>query len=126
MATATEEHADDQGTKHATHAAQGTAPAAAHSHRARYYKVFGALVVLTVLELGVVYVGLSRTTVIALLIALACTKAGAVALFFMHLFDEKRALRLMVGLPLLFPPLYAVVLIIESIARAAFVAMKLG
>jgi caa(3)-type oxidase subunit IV len=97
-----------------------------HSHRSRYLKVFAALVVLTGLELGVVYAGLGRGTVIAMLILLAFTKAGAVAMFFMHLFDERRALRLMVGLPLLFPPFYAVVLIIEAFARAAFVALKLG
>jgi caa(3)-type oxidase subunit IV len=97
-----------------------------HSHRGRYLKVFGALIVLTLLELGVVYAGLSRNTVIAMLILLAVTKAGAVAMYFMHLSDEKRALRLMIALPLLIPPLYAVVLIIESVARAAFVALKIG
>jgi len=97
-----------------------------HSHRSRYLKVFGALIVLTGLELGVVYVGLARNTVIAMLILLAVTKAGAVALFFMHLADERRVLRLMIGLPLLFPPFYAVVLIIEAIARASFMAKLLG
>jgi caa(3)-type oxidase subunit IV len=116
-------HGHDQGARVPV---RGETAAAGHSHKSRYYKVFGALVVLTLLELGVVYAGLGRSTVIGMLILLAVTKAGAVALFFMHLFDERRALRLMVGLPLLIPPLYAVVLIIESVARAAFVALKLG
>jgi caa(3)-type oxidase subunit IV len=124
MATATKAEEKEHGDGHAP--ARGETAAAGHSHRSRYLKVFGALVVLTLLELGVVYAGLGHSTVIAMLILLAVTKAGAVALFFMHLFDERRALRLMVGLPLLFPPLYAVVLIIESVARAAFVALKLG
>ena len=42
------------------------------------------------------------------------------------LFFQLAGLRLMVGLPLLIPPFYAVVLIIESVARAAFVALRLG
>jgi cytochrome c oxidase subunit 4 len=90
------------------------------SHVQKYLKVFGALVVLTGLELGVVYAGLPKTTLIALLIGLALAKAGAVALWFMHLADERRVLRLMVGLPLLFPPLYACVLIAEAFFRSHF------
>lgn len=90
------------------------------SHRAKYFKVFGALVVLTGLELGVVYAGLPKATLVTLLIGLALAKAGAVALWFMHLADERRVLRLMVGLPLLFPPLYAFVLIAEAFFRAHF------
>jgi caa(3)-type oxidase subunit IV len=135
---ATEDHEDEKAPRsapasapakhgeHAKAAAGDVVGGGFHSHRGRYLKVFYALIVLTLLELGVVYAGLSRSTVIAMLILLALTKAGAVAMFFMHLFDERRALRLMVGLPLLFPPFYAVVLIIEAFARAAFAALKLG
>jgi caa(3)-type oxidase subunit IV len=90
------------------------------SHVQKYLRVFAALAVLTGLELGVVYAGLPKATLIALLIGLALAKAGAVALWFMHLADERRVLRLMVGLPLLFPPLYAVVLIMESLFRSHF------
>jgi cytochrome c oxidase subunit 4 len=93
---------------------------ASESHRAKYLKVFGALIVLTGLELGVVYAGLSKTVVVLLLIGLALAKAGAVALFFMHLADERPVLRRMVMLPLLFPPFYAVVLIAESVFRGSF------
>jgi caa(3)-type oxidase subunit IV len=92
----------------------------AAAHRAKYLKVFFALIVLTGLELGVVYAGLSKTTVIVALIGLAITKAGAVAMYFMHLADERRTLRLMVGLPLLFPPFYALVLIAEAAFRSSF------
>jgi caa(3)-type oxidase subunit IV len=117
-------HAHEE--KKAPAAVQGAAPSAlqgAHghtSHRAKYLKVFAALVVLTGLELGVVYAGLPKSTLIALLIGLALAKAGAVALWFMHLADERRVLRLMVGFPLLFPPLYACVLIAESFYRSHF------
>jgi caa(3)-type oxidase subunit IV len=90
------------------------------SHVQKYLKVFAALVILTGLELGVVYAGLPKSTLIALLIGLALAKAGAVALWFMHLADERRVLRLMVGLPLLIPPLYAVVLLTESVFRSHF------
>jgi caa(3)-type oxidase subunit IV len=100
-------------------------PAAAHgSHRAKYLKVFYALIGLTALELGVVYAGLSRSTVILLLIGLAFTKAGAVAAWFMHLADERRVLRLMVGLPLLFPPFYACVLIAEAVFRSTIASVR--
>jgi cytochrome c oxidase subunit 4 len=92
----------------------------AHDHKAKYFKVFGALIVLTGLELGVFYVGLPKTTLILLLIGLAVAKAAAVALWFMHLADERRVLRMMVGFPLLFPPLYAVVLIAEAFFRSHF------
>jgi caa(3)-type oxidase subunit IV len=106
----------------AAHVHDGEGEGASHhqSHAQRYFKVFGALVVLTGLELGVVYAGLPKTTLIALLVGLAFAKAGAVALWFMHLADERRVLRLMVGLPLLFPPLYACVLIAEAFARSHF------
>jgi caa(3)-type oxidase subunit IV len=106
----------------AAHVHGGDGHGASHhkSHLQRYFKVFAALVVLTGLELGVVYAGLPKTTLIALLVGLAFAKAGAVALWFMHLADERRVLRLMVGLPLLFPPLYACVLIAEAFARSHF------
>jgi caa(3)-type oxidase subunit IV len=115
-------------TKHGTEGKHAAAPKAGSesadpgykSHVQKYLKVFAALVVLTGLELGVVYAGLPKSTLIALLIGLALAKAGAVALWFMHLADERRVLRLMVGLPLLFPPLYAVVLIMESVFRSHF------
>jgi cytochrome c oxidase subunit 4 len=107
---------------HDDHSGAPTAVAAHQyvSHRAKYFKVFGALIVLTGLELGVVYAGLPKMTLIGLLIGLALAKAGAVALWFMHLADERRVLRLMVGFPLLFPPLYACVLIAEAIFRSHF------
>ena len=102
-----------------------TPQAPAHeSHRSKYLKVFGALIVLTGLELGVVYAGLGRSTVILMLVLLALTKAGAVAMWFMHLADERPVLRRMVGLPLLFPPFYACVLIAEAIFRGTMSSLR--
>lgn len=86
--------------------------------RKQYLMVFVALVVLTALELGVVYM-IRGTPLVVALVGLALAKAMAVALYFMHLRDETRWLRRLVGLPLLtFPPLYAIVLIAEALFRA--------
>lgn len=91
------------------------------SHSKKQYLVmFVVLTVLTGLEVGVKYLGLPRGIMIGSLISLALGKAALVALFFMHLKNETRSLKMVVGLPMCFPALYAVVLIIESIARSAF------
>ena len=88
------------------------------SKRKQYVKVFFVLIILTALELAVVYMGISRTLLISALIGLAIAKAAAVALYFMHLRDERSTLRWVVGGTLLsFPPLYAFVLIAEAIYR---------
>ncbi len=87
------------------------------SHKKQYLVVFVALIVLTALEVGVVYLKISRSTMIAALVGLAITKAAAVALFYMHLRGERRALKLTVSVPMLLPPLYAVVLMLEAIFR---------
>lgn len=92
---------------------------AGHSKKT-YLVMFIVLTVLTGLEVGVKYLGLPRGVMIGALISLALGKATLVALFFMHLKSETRTLKMVVGLPMCFPALYAVVLIIESIARSAF------
>ena len=98
-----------------------TAPAHT-SKRKQYLFVFTALIVLTVLELLVVYIhrqgAIGKGAMITGLIALAVAKAAAVAMYFMHLKEEARLLKLTVGIPLLvFPPLYAFVLIGEALVR---------
>ena len=92
---------------------------AGHSKK-KYLYVFVALIALTLLELGVAkWLAESRGVMIALLIGLALAKAASVAMYYMHLADEKRGLKLIVGLPLLFPPLAAAILMLEAIARSA-------
>jgi len=59
-----------------------------------YMAVFWWLLVLTVLEVGVIYVPIVRIAVIVLLVAMAISKATLVALYFMHLKFEKRTLAL--------------------------------
>jgi caa(3)-type oxidase subunit IV len=92
-------------------------PAAAPSH-APYFVTFAALAVLTVAEIGVVYVpGIARALLIVALVLLALAKAGLVLLVFMHLGREERGLKLGVLAPFLLPALYAVVLIAEAMWR---------
>lgn len=54
-----------------------------------YLAVFGALMALTVITVGVSYLHLPKTAALTLGIAIAVLKAGLVAAFFMHLKGEK-------------------------------------
>ena len=91
------------------------------SKRKTYLKVFVALFVLTGLELAVVKLAIGRGAMISALVGLALAKVVAVALWYMHLWDESKYLRWMVGGTLLsFPTLYALVLILEGAGRAVF------
>lgn len=85
--------------------------------RSLYMKVFGILIVLTVLEVGVVYL-IDGFALVSALILLALAKAACVALYFMHLADETKYLKWLVSIALLtFAPLYAFVLIAEAAFR---------
>jgi caa(3)-type oxidase subunit IV len=63
----------------------------AHSTSA-YIKVFYVLLVLTIVEVAIVYLGLPRMLFVALLVIFAVWKASLVAMHFMHLKFEKRTL----------------------------------
>ena len=90
----------------------------AHASRKQYFVIFAALTILTLLEVGVVYVpGISKTMLVIALTGMALTKAALVALFYMHLISETKIMRLGVFLPMAAPPLYAVVLIAEAAWR---------
>ncbi len=90
---------------------------ATHS-RKPYLVVFAILVLLTVAELGVVYVpGISRGMLIAALILLAVAKAGLVLLYFMHLTSETRFVKWSVLAPFVLPAGYAFALIAEAAWR---------
>ena len=57
-----------------------------------YIKVFGALTVLTLIEIWVARAPAAQALIVASLIALAVAKAALVALYYMHLRYEKRLL----------------------------------
>jgi cytochrome c oxidase subunit 4 len=90
----------------------------AHSNRKLYWQIFVALAVLTVLEVGVVYVpGIGRALMIIALCLLAVTKAALVGLFYMHLVHETAILKLSIAIPMSMPAFYAFVLIAEAAWR---------
>ncbi len=66
-----------------------------------YWKIFGWLVVLTVVEVGITYLHMPKMFLVTGLILMALVKAFLVAWYFMHLKNEKFAMIAMVGFPLL-------------------------
>ena len=70
----------------------------AHAHH-NYIKIFIILSVLTAVEIGVTFLGLPRTLLVALLVGLAVWKAALVALHFMHLKIEKTTLTIVAIVP---------------------------
>lgn len=61
------------------------------SHVAFYWKIFGALLLFTLLTVGVAQIHFgSHANNFAVGLVIAAIKAGLVALFFMHLWGEKR------------------------------------
>lgn len=70
----------------------------AHSHH-NYIKIFVILSVLTVIEIGLTFLGLPKLLLAALLVFLAVWKAALVALHFMHLKIEKKTLTIVALVP---------------------------
>ena len=70
----------------------------AHSHH-NYIKIFVILTVLTVIEVGVTFLGLPKMLLGAMLISLAVWKAALVAMHFMHLKFEKKTLTIVAIIP---------------------------
>ena len=58
----------------------------------RYFRVFFLLGLLTMLEVGVIYMPIPHFVIVTSLILLAATKAALVALYYMHLANEKTLL----------------------------------
>jgi cytochrome c oxidase subunit IV len=54
-----------------------------------YMAVFGALLLLTLITVGVSYLSLPHTPTVIVALSIAVTKAALVALFFMHLKRER-------------------------------------
>ena len=66
-----------------------------------YIAIFWWLLALTILEVGVIYMPLSRMLIAILLVGMALSKASLVAMYFMHLKFERRTLGLIAVTPLL-------------------------
>ena len=66
---------------------------------AQYIKIFDILLAPTVIEVAIVYLGLPKMLLAALLVIFAVWKAALVAMHFMHLKFEKRTLAVVALVP---------------------------
>jgi cytochrome c oxidase subunit IV len=90
---------------------------ATHKHP-NYMAIFWWLTILTVVELGVVFMPMSKMTIGVLLCALALAKAALVAAYFMHLKFETKTLTWIAFTPLAIAILLIFVLMPDSFAVA--------
>lgn len=67
-------------------------------HTRVYWIIFGCLLVLTAVTVGISYIHLPFTWAVILALVVASTKASLVALYFMHLISEKTAIYLTLAL----------------------------
>ena len=90
---------------------------AEHKHP-NYMAIFWYLAVLTVVEIAVIYMPLSKLTIGVLLCALALGKATLVAMYFMHLRFETRTLGMVALTPLAIATLLVFLLLPDGFAVA--------
>jgi cytochrome c oxidase subunit 4 len=76
--------------------------------------IFWWLAVLTVIEIGVIFLPIGKLLIGLLLVALALSKAALVALYFMHLKFETRTLGYIALTPLIIGTLLVFVLLPDS------------
>jgi len=79
-----------------------------------YMAVWAGLAVLTAVEVGIVYLGFSRQLIIIILLALAVWKALLVAMYFMHLKFEPKALSVVAASPLLPAAILITIVLFEN------------
>ena len=72
------------------------------SHVKTYYMVFGALMVLTIVTVGVSYLELATPMSITSALIVAIVKGSLVALFFMHLAHERKIIYWALTLTIIF------------------------
>ncbi len=85
----------------------------------KYWVVFLALVVLTVITVAVSYLDVSPGVAVFIALLVACFKGGLVAGVFMHLLSEKQAIYAILLLTLVF---FVVLMIGPSFGRLGSVA----
>ena len=88
-----------------------------HSHKKTYFIIFVVLLVLTLLEVGVVYLDIPQFVIRASLVIMALAKAACVGLWYMHLKWETKTLKYVALLPLPIATFYAVFLMLEVVYR---------
>jgi cytochrome c oxidase subunit 4 len=117
VAAAPHDAHDDHDHDHAPGGHAAAALAAHPSHVKEYLVIFVILAVLTLLEVVLAQMGISKHLLAVALVGLALTKAAIVALYYMHLKSETKVLKLTVAIPLAAPTIYAVVLMTEAAWR---------
>jgi len=91
----------------------------AEAHKSpNYMAIFFWLFVLTVIEIGVIYLPVVKLVIAILLISLAVSKASLVAMYFMHLRFERLTLGLIAVTPLALGALLVFLLVPDSSAVA--------
>jgi cytochrome c oxidase subunit 4 len=84
-----------------------------------YLAVWGALAVLTAIEIGATFLPISHAIIVAILLILATAKAGLVALYFMHLRFDGTFLRAVGVGPFFFVFVLLVALLVDLYFIAA-------
>ena len=84
-------------------------------HGPSYMAIFWYLAVLTVLEIGVIFMHLPHTILAVMLVSMASAKAALVALYFMHLRLEVKTLGYIALTPVLIGTLLVLVLLPDSL-----------
>jgi cytochrome c oxidase subunit 4 len=85
--------------------------AESHDKAPSYMAIFWYLAILTVIEIGVIFLPIAKLMIGILLVSLAVAKAALVALYFMHLRFETRTLGLIALTPLVIGTLLVFVLL---------------
>ena len=85
------------------------------SHGPSYMAIFWYLAVLTVVEIGVIFLPIGKLAIGVMLVALASAKATMVAMYFMHLKFETRTLGWIALTPVLIGALLVFVLLPDSL-----------
>jgi cytochrome c oxidase subunit IV len=83
-----------------------------------YIAIWIWLAALTAVEVGVIYLPLTKLAMGAILVALAFTKAALVALYFMHLKFERRTLMLVAATPVILCVFLMFMLIPDRVIRS--------
>jgi cytochrome c oxidase subunit 4 len=84
-------------------------------HGPSYMAIFWYLAVLTVVEIAVIFLPISKMAIGVMLVALASAKAALVALYFMHLRLETKTLGYIALTPVLIGTLLVLVLLPDSL-----------
>ena len=87
----------------------------AEHHGPSYMAIFWYLAVLTVVEIGVIFLPIPKVAIAVLLVSMASAKAILVALYFMHLRFETKTLGYIALTPVVIAVLLVLVLLPDSL-----------